>query len=39
MATTLKFVRKWKASYEVLRWRNGFAFVASVRYGFWLAQS
>ena len=39
MATTLKLVRKWKASYEVLRRRNGFGFLASVRYGLWLARS
>jgi hypothetical protein len=39
MATTLKFIRKWKASYQVLRRRSGFGFVASVRYGLWLAQS
>lgn len=39
MATTLKFVRKWQASYEVLRRRNGFGLFASVRYGLWLARS
>ena len=39
MATTLELIRKWKASYEVLRRRNGFGFFASVRYGLWLSQS
>jgi len=39
MATTLKLIRKWKASYHVLRNREGFGFFASVRFGFWLARS
>jgi len=38
MTTTLEFIRKWKASYRVLRGRNGFGLFASVRYGLWLAQ-
>ena len=39
MATTFRFIRKWKASYQVLRRRNGFGFLASARYGLWLARS
>src|ERR1700739_1128279 len=31
MATTLKLLRKWKASYHVLHDREGFGFFASVR--------
>jgi len=39
MVTTLEFIRKWKASYQVLRRRSGFGFLASVHYGLWLARS
>jgi hypothetical protein len=39
MAATLTLIRKWKASYQVLHYRNGFGFIASVRYGLWLARS
>jgi hypothetical protein len=33
----LVFTRKWKVCYRVLRHRNRFSFLASVRYGLWLA--
>jgi hypothetical protein len=39
MAATLKLIRKWKTSYQVLHHRNGFGFFASLRYGLWLARS
>jgi hypothetical protein len=39
MATTLKLIRKWKASYDVLHDREGFGFFAAVRFGLWLARS
>jgi hypothetical protein len=39
MAATLTLIRKWKASYQVLHHGNGFGFIASVRYGLWLARS
>jgi hypothetical protein len=31
-------LRKWNAWYRVLRYRNGFNFVDSVRCGLWLAR-
>ena len=37
MSGILVFVRKWNACYRVLRYRNGFSFVDSVRSGLWLA--
>jgi hypothetical protein len=39
MALILGFARKWHESYRVLRHRNGFGLVDSVRYGLWLARS
>jgi hypothetical protein len=39
MAAMVNLIRKWKASYQVLHYRNGFGFFASVRYGLWLARS
>ena len=38
MSITLTVLRSWTAWYRVLRYRNGFAFVESVRYGLWLAR-
>ena len=34
MSEVLIFVRKWNTSYRVLRYRTGFSFVDSVRWGF-----
>ena len=34
----LVFTRKWNAGYRVLRHRNRFSFVESVRYSLWLAR-
>jgi hypothetical protein len=39
MGAMLKLIRKWKTSYQVLHHRNAFGFLASVRYGLWLARS
>lgn len=38
MSEILIFLRKWNASYRVLRYRNGFSLVDSVRWGLWLAR-
>jgi hypothetical protein len=38
MSKTISLLRKWGEWYRVLRYRNGFSFVASVRYGLWLAR-
>ena len=38
MSVILIFARKWNACYRVLRYRNGFSFVDSVRWGLWLAR-
>jgi hypothetical protein len=37
MSEVLIFVRKWN-TYRVLRYRNGFSFGDSVRWGLWLAR-
>jgi hypothetical protein len=34
----LVFTRKWSSCYRVLRYRNRFSCVESVRYGLWLAR-
>ncbi len=39
MALILSFGRKWNRWYRVLRHRNGFGLLDSVRYGLWLARS
>jgi hypothetical protein len=39
MSMILFFTRKWTTWYGVLRYRNGFGFVESVRYGLWLARA
>jgi hypothetical protein len=39
MSVILVFTRKWTTWYGVLRSRNGFGFVESVRYGLWLARA
>ena len=39
MSEILVFVRKWNASYRVLRYRKGFSFADSVHYGLWLARA
>lgn len=38
MSRILVLVRKWTVCYRVLRHRNAFSFVASVRYALWLAR-
>ena len=38
MSITLTTLRSWSAWYRVLRYRNGFRFVESVRDGLWLAR-
>ena len=38
MLIALARLRKWNAWYRVLRYRNGFSFVDSVRCGLWLAR-
>ena len=38
MSRILVFTRMWNACYRVLRRRNKFSFVESVRYGLWLAR-
>ena len=38
MSRILVLVRKWNACYRVLRHRNGFSFVGSLRFGLWLAR-
>jgi hypothetical protein len=38
MSMILVFTREWSACYHVLRRRNRFSFVESVRYGLWLAR-
>jgi hypothetical protein len=39
MPLVLKFIRKWNKWYRVLRYRNGFGLLDSVRYGLWLART
>lgn len=39
MPVIVMFARKWVHWYRVLRYGKGFSFVASVRYGLWLARS
>jgi hypothetical protein len=38
MSTILFLTRKWHGCYRVLRHRNGFTFIDSVRYGLWLTR-
>lgn len=38
MSITLNLLRNWNAWYRVLRYRNGFSLMESVRYGLWLAR-
>ena len=33
------FLRRWNKGYGVLRYRQGFGLLDSVRYGLWLAHS
>jgi hypothetical protein len=37
MSLALAFIHNWQESFRVLRYRNGFGILDSVRYGFWLA--
>jgi hypothetical protein len=37
MSLVLVFIRNRHASFRVLRYRNGFGILDSVRYGFWMA--
>ena len=37
MSLVLVFIHGWHKSSRVLRYRNGFEILDSVRYGFWLA--
>ena len=39
MSPVLIFLRKWNKWYRVLRYRNGFGLLDSMRYGLWLAHS
>jgi len=39
MSVILTFASKWVRWYRVLRRAKEFSFVASVRYGLWLARS
>ncbi len=39
MSVILMFAREWVRWYRVLRYGKAFSFVASVRYGLWLARS
>jgi hypothetical protein len=39
MSKNLSLLCKWNGWYRVLRYRNGFSFVESVRYGLWLART
>jgi hypothetical protein len=39
MFSNHSFIGKWKQWYRVLRCRNGFGRLHSVRYGLWLARS
>lgn len=39
MALILSFAREWREWYRVLRHRNEFGLLDSVRYGLWLARS
>jgi hypothetical protein len=38
MSMIVVFTCKWNARYRVLRHRNRFSFVESVRYGLWMAR-
>jgi hypothetical protein len=38
MSGMLVFFQEWNACYRVLRHRNFFSFVDSIRFGLWLAQ-
>jgi hypothetical protein len=37
MSQVLVFIHNWLESFRVLRYRNGFVMLDSVRYDFWLA--
>ena len=39
MSQVFTIIRKWHESFRVLRYRNGFGLLDSVRYGFWLTYS
>lgn len=39
MSLILEFARNWVRWYGVLRYEKAFTFVASLRYGLWLARS
>ena len=39
MSVILTFASKWVRWYRVLRYAKAFGFVASVRYGLWLART
>jgi len=39
MSLVFMFLRSWKKWYRVLRYRNGFGLLDSVRYGLWLAHN
>jgi len=38
MSGMFVLLQKWHACYRVLWQRNSFGFVASIRFGLWLAQ-
>jgi hypothetical protein len=39
MSLVFIFLRRWNKWYRVLRYRNGFGLLDSVRYGLWMAHS
>jgi hypothetical protein len=39
MSISLSLLRKWNVWFGVLRHRNGFSLIESVRYGLWLART
>ena len=39
MSLIFAFTSKWVRWYRVLRYGKAFSFIASVRYGLWLARS
>jgi len=39
MSLVFTFLRRWNKWYRVLRYRQGFGLLDSVRYGLWLAHS
>ena len=38
MSLIFVFIHNWHEAFRVLRWRNGFGMLDSLRYGVWLAR-